>query len=57
MNEPRCQGDWSGSILQGWLDTVAEGLKSIDPNHLVTFSSEGLLGSSTPGARLLSPKT
>lgn len=35
---------------QGWLDDVAESLKSIDPNHLVTYDSEGFLGSSTPGA-------
>ena len=38
--------DWA---LQGWLETTAEDLKSIDANHLVTFSSEGFLGSSTPG--------
>lgn len=34
---------------QGWLDDTAESLKSIDPNHLVTYDSEGFLGSSTPG--------
>jgi hypothetical protein len=35
--------------MQGWLDETAESLKSLDPNHLVTYSSEGFLGSSTPG--------
>ena len=37
------------SSMQGWLDETAESLKSLDPNHLVTYSSEGFLGSSTPG--------
>ena len=36
-------------LLQGWLDDTAESLKSIDPNHLITYDSEGFLGSSTPG--------
>ena len=36
-------------LVQGWLETTAEALKSIDSNHLVTFSSEGFLSSSTPG--------
>jgi hypothetical protein len=31
------------------LDETAESLKSLDPNHLVTYDSEGFLGSSTPG--------
>lgn len=48
-NEPRCDGDYSGSSLQGWIDATAEFLKSIDPNHLVTVGAEGFLGSSTPG--------
>ena len=48
-NEPRCDGDYSGSSLQGWIDATAEFLKSIDPNHLITVGTEGFLGSSTPG--------
>ena len=48
-NEPRCDGDYSGSSLQGWIDATAEFLKSIDPNHLITVGAEGFLGSSTPG--------
>ncbi|KAL3156379.1 hypothetical protein ABBQ38_000693 [Trebouxia sp. C0009 RCD-2024] len=47
-NEPRCEGDFSGSSLQEWIDTTAEFLKSLDSNHLVTVGSEGFLGSSTP---------
>ena len=48
-NEPRCEGDYSGSILQDWLETSAEFMKSIDPKHLLTVGLEGFLGSSTPG--------
>lgn len=47
-NEPRCEGDYSGSSLQDWIDSTAEFLKSLDSNHLVTVGSEGFLGSSTP---------
>lgn len=36
-------------LLQEWIDTTAEFLKSLDSNHLVTVGSEGFLGSSTPG--------
>jgi hypothetical protein len=48
-NEPRCNGDFSGSKLQAWVEHTAEFLKSIDPNHMVTVGSEGFFGSSTPG--------
>ena len=48
-NEPRCEGDFSGSILQGWVEQQAEFLKSLDPFHLLTIGAEGFLGSSTPG--------
>lgn len=49
MNEPRCNGDFSASKLQAWIEQTAEFLKSIDPQHLVTVGSEGFFGSSTPG--------
>ena len=49
-NEPRCEGDFSGSALQAWAERAAEFLKSLDPHHLVTLGSEGFFGSSTPGA-------
>ena len=51
-NEPRCEGDFSASILQDWVEQQAEFLKSLDPFHLLTIGTEGFLGSSTPGAPL-----
>ncbi|KAA6412341.1 MAG: mannan endo-1 [Trebouxia sp. A1-2] len=42
-NEPRCEGDYSGSSLQDWIDSTAEFLKSLDSNHLITVGSEDLL--------------
>ena len=42
-------------LLQDWIDSTAEFLKSLDSNHLITVGSEGFLGSSTPGKNLLVP--
>ncbi|KAK9797750.1 hypothetical protein WJX73_006133 [Symbiochloris irregularis] len=47
-NEPRCDGDYSGSVLSDWIAVTAEFLKSLDGNHLVCAGSEGFLGSATP---------
>ena len=49
VNEPRCEGDFSGSVLQAWVEQSAEFLKSLDPHHLLTVGAEGFFGSSTPG--------
>lgn len=49
INEPRCNGDFSASKLQAWIEQTAEFFKSIDPHHLLTVGSEGFFGSSTPG--------
>lgn len=40
-NEPRCASDHSGTILANWVHEMADYLKSIDPNHLITTGSEG----------------
>lgn len=47
-NEPKCEGDYSGSVLSDWVATSAEFLKSLDPNHLLCAGTEGFFGSSTP---------
>ena len=41
------------SAFQDWIDSTAEFMKSLDPNHLVTVGCEGFLGSSTPGVLLV----
>ena len=40
-------------LFQDWIDSTAEFMKSLDPNHLVTVGCEGFLGSSTPGVPLV----
>ena len=36
-------------LMQDWIDSTAEFLKSLDSKHLITVGTEGFLGSSTPG--------
>ena len=50
-NEPRCaadavrnlteSGDCSPELLEGWIDEMSTYIKSLDPNHLVTWGGEG----------------
>ncbi|XP_057864613.1 mannan endo-1,4-beta-mannosidase 2 [Cryptomeria japonica] len=48
MNEPRCLSDVSGQTLQAWITEMAQFLKSIDGNHLLTVGHEGFYGPTTP---------
>eukprot|EP01018_Ginkgo_biloba_P010213 Gb_33018 [translate_table: standard] len=48
MNEPRCLSDVSGQTLQAWITEMAEFVKSIDYNHLLTVGLEGFYGPTTP---------
>ncbi|KAJ6830339.1 mannan endo-1,4-beta-mannosidase 2-like [Iris pallida] len=52
MNEPRCTSDPSGNTLQNWIEEMAEHVKSIDRNHLVTIGLEGFYGSTSPPKKL-----
>ncbi|KAI3667169.1 hypothetical protein L6452_42218 [Arctium lappa] len=45
MNEPRCQSDLSGKLLQEWIVEMAAEIKSIDKNHLLEIGLEGVPGS------------
>lgn len=40
-NEPRCETDPSGAVLQNWIDEIAGFIKNIDHNHLVSVGGEG----------------
>ncbi|KAJ3695899.1 hypothetical protein LUZ60_001276 [Juncus effusus] len=55
MNEPRCQNDLSGQILQAWISEMAAQVKSIDGNHLLTIGLEGFYGESVPERKQFNP--
>ena len=40
-NEPRCKSDPSGDTLCAWVYEMAQYIKSLDPNHLVSIGDEG----------------
>jgi mannan endo-1,4-beta-mannosidase len=48
VNEPWCQSDPSGEMLQEWIETMSAYVKSIDSLHLVTVGSEGFYGPTGP---------
>lgn len=55
MNEPRCQIDYSGKILNGWVQEMASYVKSIDSNHLLEIGMEGFYGDSIPDRKQYNP--
>ncbi|KAL4578074.1 hypothetical protein LXL04_014190 [Taraxacum kok-saghyz] len=55
MNEPRCQSDLSGKILEEWVVEMAGVIKSIDPNHLLEIGLEGFYGESMPDKKQNNP--
>ncbi|XP_031484687.1 mannan endo-1,4-beta-mannosidase 1-like [Nymphaea colorata] len=55
INEPRCQSDLSGRTLQGWIEEMADYLKSIDSKHLLEVGLEGFYGESTPSRKQYNP--
>ncbi|XP_068304301.1 mannan endo-1,4-beta-mannosidase 1-like [Pyrus communis] len=55
MNEPRCQSDVSGSILQQWVKEMAAHVKYIDSKHLLEIGLEGFYGKTTPDNKQFNP--
>ncbi|KAF3440398.1 hypothetical protein FNV43_RR19255 [Rhamnella rubrinervis] len=55
MNEPRCQVDYSGKTLNGWVGEMASYVKSIDSKHLVEIGMEGFYGDSIPVRKQYNP--
>ncbi|XP_039113817.1 mannan endo-1,4-beta-mannosidase 1-like [Dioscorea cayenensis subsp. rotundata] len=55
INEPRCESDLSGKILQNWITEMATYVKSIDKKHLLDVGMEGFYGNSTPEKKYLNP--
>ncbi|KAL6315245.1 hypothetical protein AAG906_000323 [Vitis piasezkii] len=55
INEPRCQVDYSGKTINGWIQEMASYVKSIDNNHLLTVGMEGFYGDSMPEKKAINP--
>ncbi len=58
INEPRCSacpGPSKGDALQIWAAEMSTFLKTIDPNHMVTISSEGYYGEAQAPNMLQNP--
>ncbi|KAL6315315.1 hypothetical protein AAG906_000409 [Vitis piasezkii] len=55
INEPRCQVDYSGKTLNGWIQEMATYVKSIDNKHLLTVGMEGFYGDSMPEKKAINP--
>ncbi|XP_010914840.1 putative mannan endo-1,4-beta-mannosidase 9 [Elaeis guineensis] len=55
INEPRCQSDLSGRILQDWITEMAAYVKSIDSRHLLEVGAEGFYGDSIFGRKQFNP--
>ncbi|XP_017700077.3 putative mannan endo-1,4-beta-mannosidase 9 [Phoenix dactylifera] len=55
MNEPRCQSDLSGRILQAWITEMAAYVKSIDSRHLLEVGTEGFYGDSISERKQFNP--
>ncbi|KAL0326441.1 UNVERIFIED_CONTAM: Mannan endo-1,4-beta-mannosidase 2 [Sesamum radiatum] len=53
INEPRCQLDYSGRTLNGWVEEMAAFVKSLDKKHLVEIGMEGFYGDTMPERKQL----
>lgn len=48
INEPRCNADYSGRTVNGWVQEMASYVKSLDNKHLLEIGMEGFYGDSVP---------
>ncbi|WOG97543.1 hypothetical protein DCAR_0416884 [Daucus carota subsp. sativus] len=55
MNEPRCDVDYSGRTVNGWVQEMASLVKSIDKKHLLTIGMEGFYGDTMPEKKQFNP--
>ncbi|KAL6636594.1 hypothetical protein ACP70R_024166 [Stipagrostis hirtigluma subsp. patula] len=55
MNEPRCDADPTGAMVQAWVEEMAPYVKSIDGEHLVTAGLEGFYGDGAHESKDLNP--
>ncbi|KAL2513391.1 Mannan endo-1 [Abeliophyllum distichum] len=55
MNEPRCQADYSGKTVNGWVQEMATFVKSLDKKHLLEIGMEGFYGDTMPERKQVNP--
>lgn len=55
INEPRCDVDYSGRTVNGWVQEMASLVKSIDSKHLLTIGMEGFYGDTVPDKKQFNP--
>ncbi|XP_066334408.1 mannan endo-1,4-beta-mannosidase 3-like [Miscanthus floridulus] len=55
MNEPRCDAEPTGAMVQAWVEEMAPYVKSIDGGHLVTAGLEGFYGAGAHESKDLNP--
>lgn len=55
MNEPRCQADYSGRTVNGWVQEMASYVKSLDRHHLLEVGMEGFYGDTMPERKQINP--
>lgn len=56
MNEPRCESDKSGNVLQRWIQEMARFVKSLDRNHMLEVGLEGFYSSQVAPDSIYSQK-
>ncbi|PWA70455.1 mannan endo-1,4-beta-mannosidase 1 [Artemisia annua] len=55
INEPRCQTDYSGRTVNGWVQEMASFVKSLDRHHLLEIGMEGFYGDTMPERKQINP--
>ncbi|KAF5792216.1 putative mannan endo-1,4-beta-mannosidase [Helianthus annuus] len=55
INEPRCQLDYSGRMVNGWVQEMALFVKSLDRHHLLEIGMEGFYGDTMPERKQINP--
>ncbi|KAL5219580.1 hypothetical protein ABZP36_020264 [Zizania latifolia] len=55
MNEPRCDADPTGAMVQAWVEEMAPYVKGVDGEHLVTAGLEGFYGDGEHESKELNP--
>ncbi|KAL8230976.1 hypothetical protein R6Q57_000754 [Mikania cordata] len=55
INEPRCQVDSSGRMVNAWIQEMATFVKSLDRRHLLEIGLEGFYGDTMPERKQVNP--